>query len=82
MLFVLQPKEEPETVENDADNTDAPSAKKAKLDEAEVSRVVIAILSDIWACVMCVGGHMLLCHLITVTQQKIVRLHVIFHWSR
>jgi len=37
MSFVLQPKEEPEAVENDTDNTDAPTAKKVKLDEAEVS---------------------------------------------
>ena len=38
MLFILQPKEDVKTVENDADETDAPSEKKAKLDEEEVWR--------------------------------------------
>ena len=35
-MFILQPKEDVQTVENDADDTDAPSEKKAKLDKGEV----------------------------------------------
>lgn len=36
LVFILQPKEETEAVENDTDNTDSLSAKKAKLEETEV----------------------------------------------